>query len=361
MINKKPTAILSFGVLHGGMEMDAFRIAKLLAPASKVIMIVKKDAYLDTHYRDLAREAGIEIEPVKFSMYFSPNLIFSVRKIVKKHNIKNVIFFGASEMRSLYFSLLGLDVNLIIRHGMKKTSPKKDYLHRLVYSGVNWHVSICQYLINNVREIIPFSKHAKEKLIYSSLRYIPENLPEPTIREMKPLKLLHVARIAPGKGQVDAIKTCRLLYDMNIPFELTCIGEMFPPFEERFNSILRDVPYRDSIKLPGFCKNVPDYLRDADIFFYPSSGEGLSNSFIEALSYGLVCIAYNNTSFPELRDLGFEYFIAEHEDLDDLKKEFTDALEYLKHNKIPIQKNVELAKQLFSSDRELNEFLEILE
>jgi glycosyltransferase involved in cell wall biosynthesis len=244
---------------------------------------------------------------------------------------------------------------------MKKTRPKKDLLHRLVYSDVNWHVSICQYLIDNVREIIPFGRHAKEKLIYSSLRYLPENLPEPSIRKMKPLRLLHVARIAPGKGQVDAIKTCSVLYEMNIPFELTCIGEIFPPFEERFNSVLQSVPYKDSIKLPGFCNNVPDYLRNADIFFYPSSGEGLSNSFIEALSYGLVCIAYKNTSFPELRELGFEYFIAEHEDLKDLKNKLIDAVDYIKKNKVPIQKNVELAKNLFSSDRELEEFLEILE
>jgi glycosyltransferase involved in cell wall biosynthesis len=360
-MKREPTAILSFGVLHGGMEMDAFRIAKLLAKNTKVTMIVKKDAYLDTNYRDLAAEKGIDIEAVKFHMYFSPSLIFSVRKIIKERKIKNVLFFGASEMRSLYFSFLGLDTNLIIRHGMKKTRPKKDLLHRLVYSDVNWHVSICQYLIDNVREIIPFGRHAKEKLIYSSLRYLPENLPEPSIRKMKPLRLLHVARIAPGKGQVDAIKTCSVLYEMNIPFELTCIGEIFPPFEERFNSVLQSVPYKDSIKLPGFCNNVPDYLRNADIFFYPSSGEGLSNSFIEALSYGLVCIAYKNTSFPELRELGFEYFIAEHEDLKDLKNKLIDAVDYIKKNKVPIQKNVELAKNLFSSDRELEEFLEILE
>ena len=360
-MKREPTAILSFGVLHGGMEMDAFRIAKLLAKTTQVTMIVKKDAYLDTHYRKLAHDTGIEIEAVKFHMYFSPNLIFSVRKIVKEKKIKNIIFFGASEMRSLYFSFLGLDVNLIIRHGMKKTSPKKDLLHRLVYSDVNWHVSICQYLIENVREIIPFGKQAKEKLIYSSLRYIPEHLPEPSIREMKPLKLLHVARIAPGKGQVDAIKTCSVLYKLGIPFELTCIGDIFPPFEERFNSVLKSVPYRDSIKLPGFCNNVPDFLRSVDIFFYPSSGEGLSNSFIEALSYGLVCIAYKNTSFPELRELGFEYFIAEHEDLNDLKKKLLEAVEFLKNNKVPIEKNIELARKLFNSNRELDEFLEILQ
>jgi len=360
MHKKQPTAILSFGVLHGGMEMDAFRIAKLLSPAMQVTLIVKQGAYLDTHYRQAANAAGINIEPVKFSSFFSLNLIFSVRKIIKQHDIGNIVFFGASEMRSLYFSCLGLGINFIIRHGTNKSSSKKDLLHRLVYSNVNWHISICQRLMDNVREIIPFGKHARGKIIYSSLRYLPENLPMPTFRQMKPLNLLHVARIAPGKGQDDAIMACSILHEMKIPFELICIGDMSPLVETKFNTLLENLPYRDSIKLPGFRTNVSEYLHNADIFIYPSSGEGLSNSFIEALGFGLVCIAYNNTSFPELRELGFEYFIADHENVDDLKKKLLNALEYLQQKKVPIEENVKLAKKLFNSERELAEFVDIL-
>lgn len=358
---KQPTAIISFGTLFGGMEMDAFRHAKLLNNNTKVTFIVRSGSGLEDEYGKECEELGIEIKSIKFNHFFSPAIIFGVRKIVKERHIKNVIFFGASEMRSLFFSFLGLDINLIIRHGMKKTSPKKDFFHRLIYSNVNWHVSICKYISENVKDIIPFGNKSKLILIYSSLRYLPTGIKRPKPAEPKPLKLIHVSRIAQKKGQVDAIRTCKHLYDRNIPFELHIVGTIHKPFQRRFESIVSEAPYKDSIILHGFCRNVPELLNGSDIFFYPSSGEGLSNSFIEALSFGLVCISYDNTSFPELRELGFHLHIARTEDLTDLKDKLFDALSYMKNNPLPIEHNIELARKLFSPERELQQFLSILQ
>jgi len=359
-MNKKPTAIISLGTLLGGMEMDAFRLAKQLHRDMEITLIAKAGSKLESEYRGACDDLGIRLEIIPFRTFFSPSIIFGARRIFKKYNIKNVVFFGASEMRSLYFSLLGLNINLVIRHGMKKTSPKKDILHRLVYSNVSWHVTICEYLSENVKEIIPFGKKAKLKLIYSALRHLPTDKKESVVRDLNPVRLLHVARIAPGKGQVDAIKTCKTLYDRNIPFELHLVGEIFPPFRERFESVLADVDYKDSIFVHGFSKDIPEFLGNSDIFFYPSSGEGLSNSFIEALAYGLICISYDNTSFPELRRLGFVMHIAKHENLTDLNDKLTDAIEYMTNNPIPIEHNMELAKKLFSPAREIEQYKEIL-
>ena len=341
--------------------MDAFRHAKLLHKHTKITFIVKEKSGIEEEYAEQCKELGIDILPIKFNNFFSFAIIFGVRKILQERNIKNVIYFGASEIRSLFFSFQGLDVNFIIRHGMKKTSPKKDFLHKLLYSKVNWHVSICKYISGNVQEIIPFGKHSKPALIYSSLRYFPNSTNPLKSSNPRPIKLIHVSRIAPGKGQIDAILTCSHLYKNNIPFELHIVGTIHKPFKERFESIINKAPYKDSIILHGFCRNVPELLSSSDIFFYPSSGEGLSNSFIEALAFGLVCISYDNTSFPELRELGFQMHIAKTEDLDDLKNKLIDALNYIKNNKLPIEHNSILARKLFSSERELNQFLQILE
>lgn len=354
------TAIICLSPTNGGMEMDALRIAKLLSNNTTITLIVKKNSALEKKYSAEAKNNNIQIESISFIKNFSLSIILGVRKILKKNNITNVIFFGASELKSLYFSFSGLNINLLIRHGTTKSSSKKDLLHRIIYAKVNYHIAICKHLAVNVKKIIPFGKNTQLKLIYSSLRNMPSGIRHSEVCADRPITLLHIARITDGKGQTDAIKACKILYDMKKDFIFYIVGDVDPDYQNKISSILNSIPYRDSIKLEGFSSNVAEYYRKSDIFIFPSKGEGLSNSFIEALSYGLACISYKNTSFPELKTLGFEFSLAEDQDIDSLKGTLHNTLEYIESNPIPIAKNIELTKQLFSKERELKDFLEIL-
>ena len=360
MTTKAPTAVICLPELHGGMDMDAFRLAAALSPHVPVVLVAKEGAPLAKRYRQQADAAGIILETVRFRTFFSPSLIRHTRRIIHQHGIRNVIFFGASEMRSLYFSFLGLPINLIVRHGTRKTTPKTDFFHRLIYSNVNWHVAICEFLADNVRQIIPFGRQTRLKVIYSALRHLPDNLPDPRPRGDGPVRLLHVGRIVDGKGQIDAIQACETLYRAGIDFRLDLVGDIYPPYEREFRATLESVPYQHCIHLHGFQTDIPRFLRNADIFIFPSKGEGLSNSFIEALGYGLVCIAYSNTSFPELRRLGFDFLTAEHRNIQDLKQKLEAAIGRLSSTPVPLRHNVTLACRLFNPQREIDEFLELL-
>ena len=360
MISKGNTAVICFSPYFGGMEMDAFRIAKLLAQRIDVTLIVKHDSQMDKHYRDDAEKLNICFESISFLFTFSPSIIYKTRKIISKKNIKNVIFFGASELSSLYFSFLGMDVNLIVRHGTTKSTSKKDIYHQLVYSKVNYHIAICEHIAKNVRQIIPLGFNSKVKVIYSSLRHFPDALQSLNYHANRPVTLLHVARITDGKGQIDAIKACDYLFSNKIPFKLILVGEIDSNYAEQFNETIEKIPYKSHIELPGYTTNVSKYYKSADIFIFPSKGEGLSNSFIEALSYGLICISYNNTSFPELKQLGFDFFIAKDGNIDDLRKCLLSALQYLYTHETPLSQNTILAKKIFGAQREFNEYIDIL-
>lgn len=360
MATKGKTAIICFSSYFGGMEMDAFRIAKLLSASVNVTLIVKHGSLMDRYYREEAKNINLHFESINFLFPFSPTIISKVRNIIRKNDIKNIIFFGASELSSLYFSFLGLNINLIVRHGTTKSTSKKDFYHRLIYSNVNYHVAICEHIAQNVQQIIPLGKHSKIKVIYSSLRHFPETFNNTDYKTNRIVTLLHVGRITDGKGQIDAIKACEYLFIKNIPFKLTLVGEMDPDYVKDFNKVLVDLPYRTSIELPGYTSDVTRYYKTANIFIFPSKGEGLSNSFIEALSYGLICIAYNNTSFPEINQLGFDFFLAKDGDIDNLKNCLSEAIKYLNNHDFPILHNSILAKQLFSAQRVLDEFMDIL-
>lgn len=355
------TAVICLSPFHGGMEMDAVRIAKLISSDVNVCLIAKSNSPISKNYTTELAENSVELKAIQFKSKYSLAIAYKTRKIIKEHNIKNVIYLGASELGALTLAFSGLNINLIIRHGTTKTRPKKDFLHRLIYKNVNYHVAICKHLAKNIKYIFPFGEHTQLKTIYSSLRHLPEIKPKPQTNKNKIIKLIHVGRIIDVKGQKDAVDACQALFDNNIPFELNLLGDFEPSCEADFRRHLGSKPYRTQIHIKGFQKNLSEYYSQSDILLFPSHGEGLSNTFIEALSYGLVCISYDNTSFPELRDLGFEFFIAQNKNIPSLKDKLLGAVNYAKEKQAPITNNIKLAKSFFCEQRELGEYLEVLE
>jgi glycosyltransferase involved in cell wall biosynthesis len=352
---KAPTAVICLSPYAGGMEMDAIRLAKKLSVHTPVTLIAKEGCFIASKREEYAGYNGIVPETVSFKKSLSLPLILSIRKLVEKHQIKNVIFFGASELKSLYFAFLGHDITLIVRHGTTKAKPKKDWFHRLVYSNVAYHVSICKHLQQNVCHIFPFGKNTKEKVIYSSFEFH-DTAHRPTDR----LTLLHVGRIAEGKGQLDAIRACETLIENNIDFTFNIVGGFDDTYKNAFMDVYEQCPYKANINLVGFSDNVNAYMQSSDIFLFPSYGEGLSNAFLEALASGLVCIAYDNTSFPELRQMGLFFEMCPDRDVDALKETLLVCARELETKRQNVQKNLPLVQEIFSLENEVNAYLQIL-
>lgn len=351
---KQNTAIICLSANFGGMELDAIKLAKKLSSYMKIVLVTKADGFTEKNFdKYFEKNDNVSLESITFKKSLSLNIIKEAKRIVKTYNIKNVIYFGASELKSLYFAFLGFDINLIVRHGTTKNTRKQDFFHKLVYSRVNYHVSICKHLQKNVRYIIPFGKNSKEVLIYSSLE-------DKNIKKVKneKLTLLHTGRISEGKGQVDAIKACKVLVKNGIDFEFFLLGGFEDGYEETFMSFYNGIEYRDKINLVGFSNDVDSYLAKADIYLFPSYGEGLSNSFIEALATPCICISYSNTSFPELKELGFDFEIVEDRNITKLQ----DSLLKIAKNEVSfnLDNNKKLVKSIFNKQREIKEYLEIL-
>lgn len=353
-----PTAVICLSPYAGGMELDSIKTAAMLAPFTQTVLIAQSDHFISNEVS--ARKTDFALETITFNKSLSPAIMIGVRKIIAKYEIRNVIFFGASELKSLYFAFLGLDIDLIIRHGTTKSSPKKDWFHRLIYSDVDYHVAICEHLARNVREIIPFGAKTKLKVIYPSLNLVPSTPIKATERPHEPVRLLHVGRIAAGKGQRAAIEACQVLYEQGIDFTLTLVGGFHEPYKATFLEHLCTMPYNDKIKLIGHTDDVESFYLESDVFLFPSDGEGLSNAFIEALVYGLRCISYENTSFPELRSLGFEFMMVPDQDMVRLRQALLDAVSHDPAETDHGKHNSDLAKRLFGASREAETLLSLL-
>lgn len=355
-MTKAPTAIICLSPYSGGMEIDSIKMAHKISPYAETILIAKEGHFIAKEV--VKQSTPFTLETITFKSNLGPALIFGLRHLVQKYTIKNVIFFGASELKSMYFSFLGLDINLIIRHGTTKSRPKKDWFHRLIYSRVNYHIALCEHLAKNVRHIIPLGPHTQLKTIYSSLK---ENSTPPKEKTAdSKLKLLHIGRIAEGKGQEDAISACEVLADHHIDFTLTLLGGFHEAYEEKFLKQLKQCSYKERIVLAGHSDRVYEYIEKSDIFLFPSHGEGLSNAFLEALSRNLVCISYDNTSFPELRELGFYFHLVTDRDINALRSTLLDVCRDLQNEQEKSEQNAILARSIFSLEKEMTSYLEIL-
>ncbi len=356
------TAVLCFSDGAGGMELDTIKLARFLSPAHDIILICKTGSWIEQRCRKIDPPFPVVTLPMA-SRTFSLSLLRGMRRELKQRNIRNVVFFGASELKTLYFAFLGHEINLIVRHGTTKTRPKKDFLHRLIYSRVNWHVALSEHLLRNVRHIIPAGPHTHFVKIMPSLPVAPDR-EAPWRAAVKPgpaIDILHVGRITAGKGQVDALEACRGLCADQREFSLTLLGKKEPgDYSRRLDTLLADFPCAHRVHMPGHVDDVDAYLREADIFLFPSQGEGMPNAFIEALAQGCVCIAYANTVFPEFRELGFHVHLVPDQDVEALTRCLARVVKDLDEEKQRCLANRERVASLFQPARELEQWNRVL-
>ncbi|WP_046992960.1 glycosyltransferase [Aliarcobacter butzleri] len=354
---KQKTAIICLSRVNGGMELASVKLARLLSQDVEVEFIARDNSYI-ANRKEHFENYDINLHIVNFSSNFSFKLIFTIREILKNGNIKNIIFLGASEMKSLYFATLGLDINFIIRQGSKKTTSKKDFFHKLFYSNVNYFVGNCEYMKKNIIEILPIPEKASVKRIYSSLK-LEENI------DFKPLNnhvdLVHVGRVHKGKGQFEAIKACEILKENNISFTIKFLGDIQDKdYLETMKNYLKNSSLKDNVEFVGYTSNVKEYLQKSDIFIFPSLGEGMSNAIIESLGFGLIPIIYDDTSSSEFKDLGFHIHLTKENNIKNLQEILLNVVNNFEEEKDKAKENHQKALNIFAPQREKIEYLNLL-
>ncbi len=351
---------MCFSSGSGGMELDAIKLAHLLGKEMEVVLFCKEGEFI--HHSHQGVNSDYSLEPVCFSSrIFSLSMLLRVRSLIRQYSFDNVIFFGASELKTLFFSFLGFNINLLVRHGTTKSKAKTDWFHRLIYSRVNYHIALSKHLLNNVKYIVPVTGKALYKIIYPSyeITSVKDSSAEPE-RKNK-LFITHVGRVAPGKGQIDAVRACKQLYNKGINFQFDILGGLEgDKYEELLKAEIGTDDFSSHVHLRGHVTNVTEYLQATDIFLFPSSGEGMANAFIEAMHYTAVCIAYDNTVFPEFINMGFYVRLVKDGDVDALSQVLYDVASDIDNEKQHSKDNTELARDYFQVERELSDWNEVL-
>ncbi|CCN47596.1 putative UDP-Glycosyltransferase/glycogen phosphorylase [Vibrio nigripulchritudo MADA3029] len=329
-------AIVCLSHFQGGMELDAIKHADMFnRHGINSVLICRKKTYLE----NAANQMNFPTFSIDFKAKLGIALIRSLRKIIKQQSISTLIFFGTSEIKSIYFAVKGLDCQVILRHGTTMSSPKTDVLHSWFYSCVSSYVSISDHLNNNIKQIFPVSNKSVTTI------YNPVDASKTQSSKAKSKCFLHVGRVEEGKGVFDAVVA---LGKADIPREcksLTFVGAFEFDAKDRLEKLAKQEQV--NVSFEGFVSDPTPLYQSHSFLLFPSHGEGLGNTILEGLQSNQAAICYGNTVFPELKELGFEnMYLADHLNTDSLAKQIEAAF----HNASDeaINPNLSLLEKYFS-------------
>jgi glycosyltransferase involved in cell wall biosynthesis len=149
----------------------------------------------------------------------------------------------------------------------------------------------------------------------------PEALPDASIRARirrqwgfteEEFVVGHLGAWTPEKGQDVAIEAALLLRETLPSLRLVLAGEGPMLDAQTVQQVMQKA--RDRIRLPGFVKDLPEFLSGLDLYMMPSRAEGLGSSALLAMAHGRAVIASRVGGLPEVVAEGISGWLVPPED-----------------------------------------------
>ena len=340
------TAVVCLSPNHGGMEISARVLASRLSQWSEgCVFVVRRGSWLER----IARDMSLQHIAISMKYHFSITGIFQIRKALRDHRVRLMIYVGSSEMRTLRFSVNKKIDRFVVRHGTPKSNKKTDLAHRFLWSRVTHHWAVSEYIRLNVCELFPVQESSSFVNYGGQGEKLDElPFPLPLTSSSEKLCIGQVARVEYIKGQFDSLEALRRIRESGIDAEIVFYGD--GRNMEDLKSRVQEKNLLEHVTLAGQIRKPYMRLGQHHMFLYPSYSEGFGNSFTEAISSGIHCLCYNNSCFPEYRFLGFRYNMVPNGDIDALVQRIKEIWESKESQPLG---NRDLARDIFSDQAEI--------
>jgi glycosyltransferase involved in cell wall biosynthesis len=265
-------------------------------------------------------------EGVSFNKLMTPFLELSLLKKIKNSNI---CFMNSSS--AYRFSLLLILTRIflpkvkifVIHHhyqyevfkGIKKTIFKFFELNFLRFSS-----SIIipnPYVLDITKDLLP-----KNKIDYIETSFKDIKM-EPNIRNIRKGDLLYIGTIEYRKGLHLLLDSLFLLKQENEHFTFNIVGDITD--ENYYKELIKKIDLYKLEKQVIFhgrvsIEKMHNFLNNTYIFVFPSLLEGYGRVIIEAMSYSIPVIAFNNSAMPYTIKDGYNGFLAKNKNPEDFKR-----------------------------------------
>ena len=292
----------------GGLEMYPARVSKYLPEQGwQAVAICLKDGKVAQSFHNL----GLDV----FEVDSQTNAFIRLKKLanwLKSKKVSVLHCHKSSDLRlaALLKKLTGCRV--IFTEHMGVTRPKKDLLHRWIYSHVDQVLSISDVTLARNLNALPVQPEKIQRLWLGTEfqdpdREINDIKQELGLSEQRPIIGLP-GRLSPGKGHLVLLDAFKLLHDddefkdakLLIVGGLTAEDGADENFVKELKSKIDDSHLNNKVVFSGFRYDMPNLLAIMDVVCIPSQNEAFGLTAIEAMAAGKKIVAANSGALPEI-------------------------------------------------------------
>ncbi|MBW3018940.1 glycosyltransferase family 4 protein [Candidatus Woesearchaeota archaeon] len=328
----------------------------------------KRDTSL--HYSDLPGVNIITYPTVQMPFMESefpipaPSFFFKAFKIFKENDIVHMwVYFYISSLWlsfiKLFFPRKKFILTMDTVPGESFSAGKlMDSLFKIYHKLCGWLVFGAPNLITLYgKSLLPFAKNAGINL--EKVKITPTGVDvakysgsykcikdEFGIRKNEQL-LLYVGLLNNRKGIDIILKTLSRIKERN--FKMIIVGD--GPQRKEYEKMALRLGLQNKVIFTGFRKDVKNFYRSADIFFFPSRGEGLAGAIMEAMASGLPIVSSRIPCTIDLVKHGENGFLC--------TDNYQQQLEYLLDQRTNMGRTSKNLIERFSWARSLKSFMQL--
>lgn len=181
------------------------------------------------------------------------------------------------------------NVKIAVEHHYHNNNSKYINILKNKYNNIDYLFALTETLYKDYQLFLKNNHHTKIVLMPNMISDIPKEKSNLTTKE-----LITMSRLDPGKKVDDIIKIFAKSSNENWHLSILGDGEEYT----NLSNLIKELHLENKITLVGYVpkEKIGLYLKNASIFLMASLTEGLPMVLLEAMSYGIPCIAYETAS-----------------------------------------------------------------